>query len=95
MENNIQLGHLKKDAQIVLTFGGAIIGHIQEALLHLTKSLTTEEMSTLRGKVERSETLTEQENVIVVLSTIMLAISKEAERTSQIVQQDIQTTFGI
>lgn len=94
MSESTQLGHFAPNAIINLSLGGEMIGKLQTTLLYLTDGMSESDSNILQGKITRKEPLVGKDLAIVTISTLIMAITKEAERTNQIVYKSIEETFS-
>jgi hypothetical protein len=95
MDDVSRIPHFKQDAQITVTLGVQFISRLQAALFYLAGTMSEKERATLKSLVEQQQPLSDRDSAVVTLSTLILNIGKEAERTDQVVFHDIQTALGL
>jgi CO dehydrogenase/acetyl-CoA synthase epsilon subunit len=89
-----QIPHIKANAIINLTVGGEMISRIQRTLMFLTKDLSEKESTDLQQKIASGRQLSEKENAIATMSTLILAISNIAKETGQLEYRTVEDTFS-
>jgi len=93
MSDSTTIPHIKNNAIVNLSLGGDMISKLQSTLLYLTNGMKESESNALQEKITRRETLLGKDLAIVTVSTLLMGITKEAERTGQVFYRTVEETF--